>query len=74
MALGATRGHENRPLGAYDSAAPGDAVAEILSGGRTPLFKLVRPAEMDPGMVLRAREAIYCFETPALVCAERTRR
>jgi hypothetical protein len=48
-------------------AAPGDAVADYLYGGKSPILKLVRPAKMDPGMVLRAREAKYCCETPALV-------
>jgi hypothetical protein len=29
--------------------------------------KMARPAEMDPGLGLRAREAKCCCETPALV-------
>jgi hypothetical protein len=47
--------------------APGDVVADVLCGRKSPIVKLVRPAKMDPGMVLRAREAKYCCETPALV-------
>jgi len=41
----------------YAGDAPDEAVTETPTGGQTPFFKLVRPADMDPGMVLRAREA-----------------
>ena len=31
-------------------------MAEVISGGRSPIVKMARPAEMEPGLVLRARE------------------
>jgi hypothetical protein len=54
----ATHGHENRrgPCRAVGSSCDRRSDGRVLSGGQSPFVKLVWPAEMDPGMVLRARE------------------
>src|SRR6266851_9445977 len=39
-------------------AASGDVVADVPYGRKSPIVKLVRPAKMDPGMALRARNDV----------------